>query len=844
MVGIVIVAHSQALAEGVCAVAGQMSAGRQLAIVPAGGLEDGGVGTSLERIRQAVEAVYSEDGVLVLMDLGSAVMTAQMVVEMLPPERQAYVRLSNAPLVEGAVAAAVAAAQGESLEPVQRAAEAAMSVPKVLRELPTAGPAQAPPGGPEESVELIVPNPVGLHARPASLFVQAAARFAAHITIQNVSQCRPPADAKRMMQVASLGSARQGERIRITARGDDAAAAIAALRDLVASGFGEMDAQPPTASPLTPLATPAAQQLPAQLRGIGAAPGCAVGPVFIYRPTSLDVERRSVDEPQAEEARLEQALVSARGALTVLQNEVAATAGEVAGRIFEFHRLMLEDEQLLSAIRNRIRDGRYNAEAAVADVFSEWVKRFEGLDDALMRARAADVRDTGRRLVAALRGRSQLAPIALPGPAIVVAEDLEPSAAAQLDRAKTLGLVTALGGATSHTAILARMWGIPAVVGLGPGVLGLPQGTNVAIDGEAGLVEVDPPAETVHAYRGRGARHLSLEAEALGQSHEPAITRDGRRVQVVANIGSIAMASEAVGHGAEGVGLLRTEFLFLGRATPPDEEEQLAAYHAIAAALAPRPLIVRTLDIGGDKPLPYVQIASEANPFLGVRGLRLCLEQPELFETQLRAILRAAVEGNVRIMFPMVTTRDELLRAKDALAKAGRDLEAACLPHAGRLDVGIMVETPAAALLAGVLAAEVDFLSIGSNDLTQYTLACDRTNERLQHLYDPLEPAVLRLISTAIAAAHAAGKWAGVCGEMAGQSEAIPLLLGLGLDEFSMAAHAIPPAKRLLRALDAAAARSLAERALTLRSAAEVRAQVSAFLGEAGLPAERPCRAS
>lgn len=830
MVGIVIVAHSQALAEGVCAVAGQMSAGRRLVIAPAGGLEDGSVGTSLERILQALESVYSEDGVLLLMDLGSAVMTAQMALEMLPRERQARVRLSNAPLVEGAIAAAVAAVQGESLEGVAQAAEAAMGVPKVAQEAAPPVAVNAPPAAPEESVELTVPNPIGLHARPASLFVQTAARFAAHITVQNLSQRRPAVDAKALMQVAGLGNARQGERIRIAARGADAAAAVAALSALVLSGFGEMDAPPP--APPAPTT-----ELPGRLCGIGAAPGWAVAPAFVYRPAGLTAERRAVADPQAEEARLERALSAARGELAGLEGQVVASAGADAGRILEFQRMMLEDESLLGDIRRRIGDERCNAEAAVAEVFSEWVERFEGLDDALMRGRAADVRDVGSRLLAALQGHARPAPAAMPGPAIVVAEDLEPSTVAQLDRARALGLVTAAGGATSHTAILARAWGIPAVVGLGPAILAVPPGRRLAIDGEAGVVEVDPPPETVHAYRARRARHLSLEAEALEGAGAPAVTRDGRRVEVVANIASVAMAGEAVRYGAEGVGLLRTEFLYLDRATPPGEEEQLAAYRAIAAALAPRPLVVRTLDIGGDKRLPYVPMAPGANPSLGLRGLRLCLERPELFEPQLRAILRAAAEHNVRIMFSMVTGVDEVLRAKDALARARRRLAADGLPAAERLPVGIMVETPAAALLADVLAAEVDFFSIGSNDLTQYTLACDRTDERLRHQYDPLDPAVLRLIRTVIEAAHAARKRVGLCGEMAGQEQAIPLLLGLGLDEFSMAARAIPPAKRLLRALSASAVQELARRALALRSAAEVRAEVAAFLEQAGLRA-------
>lgn len=859
MVGIVIVAHSQQLAEGVCAVAAQMSAGQSLPIAAAGGLEDGSLGTSLEKIQQALDTVYSDDGVLVLMDLGSAVMTTQMLLEMLPAERQARIRLTNAPLVEGAIAAAVAASQGDDLDRVQHAAETAMEFPKIPEAAPMPVVEVAPPApmGPVQSAELVVPNPIGLHARPAATFVQTAARFVSRITVQNVTQNRRAVDAKSMMQVASQGTARQGERIRIVAQGEDAAEAIAALSALVEAGFGEMEGEgiplpvqavpgiaegvPPGKAPSAALRGSYAQvegegpPFPPRIQGLGVSEGYVVAPAFVYRRPVLQIERRRVDDTQAELARFRQALDIARRQLDQMQQQVSASVDEETGRIFEFHRLMLNDNELIGSVESKISADHYNVEAAVNDVFSEWVRHFETLDDPLMRARAADVRDVANRVLAILMGEATVSPgglSQLPGPVIVIAEDLVPSETAVLDRAKVRGLATALGGVTSHTAILARMLGIPAVVGLGKSILAVPSGTALALDGSTGWVEVNPSAETVRLYETRQERLAAVQAEALEQAMQPAVTRDGRRVEVVANIGDIASAREAIRYGAEGVGLLRTEFLYLERTTLPDEEEQVAAYSTIAEVMGQRPLIVRTLDVGGDKQLPYLDIGPELNPFLGMRAIRLCLERPDIFQPQLRAILRAGVGHNIKVMFPMVAIRDEIIRAKEALDQAQRGLAQAGIPHAEHVEVGIMVETPAAAIIASVLAPEVDFFSIGSNDLTQYTLAVDRGNKRLSYLYQPLDPSVLHLIHLVIEAGHAAGKWVGLCGELAGQRNAIPILLGLGLDEFSMTPQAIPVAKQLIRSLDYGQAQALAQEVLTFRSAGEIEARIARFLGQ------------
>jgi phosphocarrier protein FPr len=846
LVSIVVVTHSEELAIGTAQLASQMAGEESVPIFPAGGTEDGRLGTSFEKVTQALEQALEEgDSVLILMDLGSAVMVTQMAIESLPEDAQKRIHMTNAPLTEGAIAAFVASAGGEEIDGVRRAAEQALATPKVPEATPVEAVAATPPdepGAEEKSVELTIPNPTGLHARPAARFVRIAMRFDADVSVQNVTHGRPRANAKSMMEVANTGTAWQGERIRITAEGDDAEEALEALRALVESGFGEMEAaeaeaaeEEPSAEKPEPPSEPSPPPTPAEkeegkLQGIPASNGFVVAPAFVYHPLELDVQQRSVSDVSDEISKLHEALQEAREQLTDLQEEVAERDEEVA-EIFEFQRMMLEDPTLVDRVEEEIRDNSTNAEAAVERVINEWVSRFETGQDTLMRLRAADVRDAGNRVLRILLGVAEEQPLsALPEPAIVVAEELTPSETAQMNREKVRGLCTAGGGATSHVAILARMWNLPAVVGLGDGVLQIPEGTPLAVDGQAGLVEIDPPEEVIREYEEQQEQRAARLERAMAEREAPATTKDGHRVEVVANIGDVASAEEALKYAAEGVGLLRTEFLYLERSTVPDEEEQFHAYRSIADLMDQRPLIIRTLDVGGDKPLPYVDLEPEMNPFLGVRAIRLALRRPDLFQPQLRAILRAAEGHNVKVMFPLIATYQEVAQAKEALKKAHQDLVEEDVPHAEDVDVGIMVETPAAALEADNIAPLVDFFSIGSNDLTQYTLACDRGNEQLGDLFQALDPAVLRLIRQVIDAAHAAGKWAGLCGELAGQRRAIPVLLGLGLDEFSMTPRAIPEAKQIIRSLTFTEAQEIAEHALTLATVAEVKEYLDSVL--------------
>lgn len=560
------------------------------------------------------------------------------------------------------------------------------------------------------------------------------------------------------------------------------------------------------------------------LSGTSAAPGLALGPGWRWQADALVVPRRQDRVPEVERARLQDACAAARGQITSLREQVAVAVGAEEAAIFEAHLMFLDDPALQAFAEAQITQG-WNAEAAWADGVEHFALQLDGLPDPTLRARAADVRDVGRRVLAHLLGRGPRE-LRLERPSVVIARDLMPSEVAALDRGRVLAVCLAEGGPTSHAAILARAWGIPAVVGLGPGLLEVDVGPLWLVDGERGVVVVDPVPAEVEAFQGRAQRAAQENLADRSAAQAPAVTLDGYRLEVAANVGSIGEATVAVASGADAIGLLRSEFLYLNRLTAPDEEEQFAAYRGVLQAMGGRPVVARTLDVGGDKPLAYLPVGSEANPFLGHRGIRLLLDSVDLLKVQLRALLRAGAGFDLRIMFPMVATLEELRRAKEVYAEVRSGLAGSMLQVAERVQVGMMVEVPAAALLAHRFAAEVDFFSVGTNDLTQYTMAADRGNEKVAHLNDGCHPAVLRQIQLVVQAGRSAGIWVGVCGELAADPDAIPVLLGLEVDELSMAPPAIPRAKAILRRWRLSEARSLAAEALDLDSAPAVRALV------------------
>lgn len=829
MVGIVVVTHSAVLGQGVKELADQMTQGR-VPLAVAGGIDDPEhpIGTDPVRVMAAIEEVQQGDGVLVLMDLGSALMSAETALDLLPPEVAAQVRLCAAPLVEGVMAAAVQASIGADLDTVAREAESALAVkaellgmaPPQSEPAPDATPAAPATAGGQE-LTLMVPNRLGLHARPAARIVTALGPFVAEVQLVRGERV---VSARSVNRIATL-AVRGGDTVTFRATGADAAQALKALADLAAENFGDLPDVVGTSAPAAQGKTgAAAASAPAARGGVPASPGIAMGPAVWHRP-AFDAPPPSLvaGDPDSEAARLEAALDAARKELAALERRTAAMAGKQEAEIFVMHRLLLDDATIAGDARQRIAERHEPAEAAWYAVIDQAAESFRQLPEGYMRERAADLVDVGARVLRLLTGAPPSGP-RLDRPSVLLAADLGPSDMAHLDPALVLGIVTAQGGATSHAAILARSMGIPAVAGAGALAANVADGVTVALDGTTGEVWIAPAPGVRASIESRRAAWLAAREAALAGAARPAVTTDGRHVHVHANIGSPADAPPALKNGAEGVGLFRTEFLFLDRAAAPDEEEQRAAYVAAAVAMPGLPVVVRTLDIGGDKPVPYLGdfAAGEDNPFLGLRGIRFCLARRELFLTQLRALLRAAAEHPLRVMFPMVAHPGELAAAKAMLDEARAALAAQDLPH-GPVEVGIMVEVPAAVALADQLARESAFFSIGTNDLAQYIMAADRGNAAVADLSDALHPAVLRMVRDTVVAGHAAGIPVAMCGELAGSAEAIPLLVGLGLDELSMNGPAIPRAKDVVRGCDMAACARLAERALELPDAAAVR---------------------
>jgi phosphoenolpyruvate-protein phosphotransferase/dihydroxyacetone kinase phosphotransfer subunit len=838
VVGIVVVSHSASLADGVVELARQMG-GEELSIEAAGGLEDGTIGTDVERVRAAIERAMSDDGVLVLMDLGSALLSAEMAVELL--ESAGRVVLSEAPFVEGTVAAAVAARGGLSLEEVQAEARAAITMKEAQLgvEPEAAEDVAATASAEEDGLRTRIPilNEIGLHARPAALVAELAGRFDADLRLSKAGGAGP-VSARSLTGLMTL-LARKGDELVASASGPEAADALAALEELAREGFGEGVADgagaPAAGAPAAgaPAAGAPAAGAPGApppvsedagappadgsvLRGIAASAGLALGPVrHLAARLSVPTERAS-EGAEREWERLEAARGTARSAIERDRDAVTRRGGAADAAIFTAHLVLLDDEALADAARARI-DAGDAAEAAWYGVTEGTAQSWRALDDALMRERATDVEDVGRRVLAALAGHELTADIG--GEGILVVDELTPADAASLDTDLVHGIAAARGTATAHAAILARALGIPAVVGLGVSVLAIAEGTPLLLDGGEGTVLVAPDDEVTQ--RAERERALALERHERAQSRalEAAVTRDGVTIEVAANLGGAGGAEEAVALGADGVGLLRTEFLFLDRAEIPSEDEQAETLAGIAAGLGGRPLIVRTLDVGADKPLPALPMPPEENPFLGVRGIRLSLGHPELLATQLRAILRVAAEHPIKVMFPMVATAAELDAGLAAVAEART-----ATGVQAKIEVGIMIEVPAAALQAELLARSADFFSIGTNDLTQYAMAAERGNEQVGNLLSGPQPPVLKLIAETVAGAATHGRWVGVCGELAGDPAAAVLLSGLGVRELSMAPPLIAEVKQALRSVSLTDAAVAARRALGAPDAPHARA--------------------
>ena len=557
------------------------------------------------------------------------------------------------------------------------------------------------------------------------------------------------------------------------------------------------------------------------LQGISGAPGLASGPAFHWQKQALNIPKRDGQDPIVERVRLEQAIQTACAQIQVLIEQMTAGGLAAEAEVFGAHIQLARDKGLHRRVESVLATGM-NAESAWNQTVETYARQLDGMPDATFSLRAADLRDVGERVLRILLNLP-IETAALTQPSVIIARDLTPSETVSLKKEFVLAFCTAEGGPTSHAAILAKALRLPSVVSMGEAVLRIPAGTLLLVDGTGGRITVAPDEASQAVFAACSAQASLQSQSELATAHAPAATRDGRSFEIVANVGGVEDAKTALEYGAEGIGLFRTEFVFLQRTASPSEDEQMVSYGAVLDVMGQRPVVIRTLDAGGDKELTYLNLPAETNPFLGGRAIRLCLAQPDLFKQQLRALLRAGAGHDLRIMFPMIATLHELRQAKLLLNEARQEVLAHGLAVPGRLQVGIMVEIPSTAIMADRFAPEVDFFSIGTNDLTQYSMAADRTNPKVAYLSDHCHPAVLRLIAQTTRAAHDAGIRVGVCGEMAGDPEAIPLLAGIGVDELSMSPGLIPHAKCLLRRLTLAQAEILLRSALLQDSAAEVR---------------------
>ena len=559
------------------------------------------------------------------------------------------------------------------------------------------------------------------------------------------------------------------------------------------------------------------------LTGVAASPGIAIAKAFRYANTEHIPQKQTITNVETEAERFRQAVEKSKSEIDEIRKLTEQRLGTQKAEIFESHMFLLEDPDLVDATLDKIAEDQLNAEYALYEVTTGVVEMLREMDNALLRERAIDVKDVSGRVMSHLIGKAYATLSGITEETVIITEDLTPSDTAQLDLNYVRGFVTEVGSRTSHSAIMARSLEVPAIVGVGIAAASIADGTMIIIDATEGKVIVDPSEEELLEYREKKQRYEERRVQLKLLAEQPSVSKDGQHLELAANIGSIEDLAKVLENGADGVGLFRTEFIYMGRSSFPTEEEQYQIYKHVLEKMNGKRVVIRTLDIGGDKELPYLELPKESNPFLGLRALRLCLERQDLFRTQLRALLRASTAGKLNIMFPMIAVLSELREAKRILEEERVKLQQEGIAVSENIEVGMMIEIPAAALNADHFAKEVDFFSIGTNDLIQYTMAADRMNKSVAYLYQPYHPSILRLVNMVIKAAERAGKWTGMCGEMAGELTAIPLLLGMGLNEFSMSAGSVLPARELIGQLSKSEWANLVEEALVMGTQEEVK---------------------
>ncbi len=811
MISVVVVSHSRALADAAVALADEMVSGDdQPRVEVAAGLDATTFGTDATAVAEAIGRADCPDGVLVLLDLGSAVLSAEMALEFLEPEVAARVRLTSAPLVEGLVAAVVSASTGASLESVASEAEAGLLAKREHLGDPetagTEGVAAEPVPEDAETVEIEVLNEHGLHARPVARLVTLVGRYDAAVSMTNVTTGRGPVNAASLSQIATL-DARRGHRVLVAATGNDATEVLGAVTSLAAERFGDdgvaqVDSTPAEASS-------------------GSGLDIAIGPALVVGQ-EVDTSGYVEGTPADEAARSDSAIRDAGERLDELRRHTESTAGVGDGEIFVAQKALLTDPEVAGPVVDAITAGA-SAVEAWRERLGEVAAGYRALSDPYLREREADVDSVRDLMLRSLLGQPEPN---VDGDGILVVPVLDAATAATLDAASVRGVVTVAGGLTGHGVLVARSRGIPVLTNGGDAAAAVTPGTLVAFDAAAGDLTIAPDAEQQQWFKAEIARRTARRDAAAAHAHEPARTTDGHRVTVRANVSSRQEAVAARGFGAEGSGLVRTEILFGHYASSPSVEVQVETYRELAEGLGGQPLTIRVFDVGGDKPIPFLSQAEEANPFLGERGLRLLRRYPQVLHDQLVAVCRLSRETRVQLMFPMVTTVDEVDFARQALVKAAKDSTGE-VPSS--LAVGIMIEVPAAALRARLLTQHLDFVSIGTNDLTQYVVAAERGNAAVAELADPLDPAVLALIANVVADV-APNVEVAVCGDLASDPVGAVVLVGLGVRELSVVGPQVPVVKQRVRSLSLEQAQWLAAEAVRSRGPADVR-RLAATLG-------------
>lgn len=560
------------------------------------------------------------------------------------------------------------------------------------------------------------------------------------------------------------------------------------------------------------------------MKGIGASPGVVIGKALIKREPKIEVNKKEIQNVEAELKRLKDARERSKKDIEKLYERTLKEIGQKEAQIFEAHKMIIDDPEYFGSVENKIKDNKVNAEWALKEITDNFISIFESMDNEYMKERAADIKDVSNRVIKELLGVKSTDLSMLEEEVIIVAEDLTPSDTAQMNKKKVLGFITEIGGRTSHSAIMARTLEIPAVVGIGLNTItnDINDGDTIILDGEEGIVIVNPTEDEIACYQEKKKQQDEFKKKLRNLIGAKSITKDGVEVELAANIGTPKDVDGVLRNDGQGVGLFRTEFLYMDRDKLPSEEEQFEAYKEVAERLGSKPVVIRTLDIGGDKDLPYLELPKEMNPFLGYRAIRLCLDRKDIFKTQLRALLKASAYGNIKIMFPMISSIEELREAKRVLNEAKEELRKEEIPFNEEIEVGIMVEIPAVAVMSDIFAKEVDFFSIGTNDLIQYTTAVDRGNQHISYLYNQFHPALLRLIKQTIENGHKEGIWVGMCGEVAGDPKMIPLLIGMGLDEFSMSPISILKARWIIKNISQKEMKVLVEKAINLPTAEDV----------------------